>query len=177
MSKITILSQSAAAELIAGIKTRAVTLQAEIHQAAVSTLDHCREHGDYRGALALVNALPNGQRVQGLVEWFKGFSNGKLTFKQGADKSFTADLKKDRVDGDFDVEMAMLTDFGAYTKEAKPKTVTVDALIKMLETKANNTELNSDGTPKVSADARTVAASLVASYRSAVSTAISTTLN
>lgn len=177
MSRVIILSQAAANEAIAGIKTSAHKLQAEIHQVAVSTLDHAREFGDYRGALALVNALPNGQRVQGLVEWFKGFSNGKLTFKQNADKSFTAELKKDRVEADFQIELAMLTDFGAYTKEATPKTFSVDALIKMLEAKANNTELNSDGTPKVSPDARTVAASLVASYRSAVSTAISTTLN
>lgn len=177
MSKIIeILSQSAVMGVIAGIKTSAATLQADIHQAAVSTLDHCREHGDYRGALALVNALPNGQRVQGLIEWFKGFSNGKLSFKKGPD-GFTADLKKDRSDGDFSVELAMLTDFGAYTKEPVGKTFTVDQLIGILEKKANNTELNTDGTPKVSADARAVAASLVASYRNAVATTIATSLN
>lgn len=171
---ITILSQSAVSELIAGIKTRAHTLQSEIHQAAVSTLDHAREHGDYRGALGLVNALPNGQRVQGLIEWFREFSSGKLVFKKGNDGAFTCELKKDRKDADFLIEAAMDTDFGTLTREAKPRTVTVEALIKMIEQKANNTELNTDGTAKVSPEARAVAASLVASYRTAVVKAATT---
>lgn len=172
--KIEIISKAAVMEFITGLKTRAVTLQAEIHQAAVSTLDHCREHGDYRGALALVNALPSGQRVEGLMTWFAHFSNGKLTFKKdNASGARVAKLSVDRVDSDFDIEAAMLTDFGSLTKEAKPAVFTVEKLLKFIESKANNTETNADGTPKVADDARAVAAKLVASYRSQMAAAIS----
>lgn len=168
--KIEILSQAAVMSVIGEIKTRASTLQASIHQAAVSTLDHCREHGDYRGALALVNALPNGQRVEGLIAWFTHFSNGKLTFKKDQHGVRTAKLAA-RDASDFDMEAAMLTDFGALTKEPKASTLTVEKLIKMIESKANNTELNTDGTPKVDEATRAMGAKLVAHYRGLVSAA------
>lgn len=171
MSKIEILSQTAVTAVIASIKTNAVKLQGEIHQAAVSTLDHVREHGDFRGALALVCALPNGQRVEGLIAWYSHFSNGKLTFKKDQHGQRTCTLKRERDETDFDIEAAMLTDFGALTKEPKANTFGVDKLIKMLESKANNTETNSDGTPKVSEDCRAISAKLVASYRAMVSVA------
>lgn len=162
-----ILSLSAVTDKIAVIHKSAKALQADIHQVAVSTLDHCREHGDYRGALALVNALPNGQRVKGLVAWYQNFSNGKLLFKGGSKgEPFTAELKKDRVDGDFNVAAAMLVDYGSFTAEVAPKTMTLEAFVKSLETKADNDEVNSDGTPKVSQQARAFAASCVALYRS-----------
>ena len=163
-----ILSVAAVTDKIAVIGKAAKALQADIHQVAVSTLDHCREHGDYRGALALVNALPNGQRVKGLVVWFQHFSNGKLTFKPEGG-AFTAQLNKSRVDTDFDVQAAMLTDFGSFTKEATPKTMSLEAFIKSLEGKADNDDVNSDGTPKVSREARAFAAKCVALYRNAQS--------
>lgn len=169
---IEILTQSAVMTVIAGIKTSATKLQAEIHQAAVSCLDHVRQHGDTRGALALVTALPNGQRVQGLIEWFRGFSNGKVSFKKDQSGALAIVLQKERVDSDFDIESAMATDFGAFTKEAKPRSLTVDALIKMIEQKANNTELNADSTPKVTPEARAVAASLVGAYRKAAANVV-----
>lgn len=173
---IEIISKQDVMEFIAGIKTSAVKLQAEIHQIAVSTLDHCREHGDYRGALALVNALPNGQRVEGLIVWYQTFSNGMLTFKKGANGERSCALSAKRVDADFDIQAAMLTDFGALTKEAKPATFTVEKLIKSIEQKANNVELNVDGTPKVDEAARAMSAKLVAYYRSLVNAAAVSTL-
>jgi hypothetical protein len=163
--KIEILTKSAVVEVISRIGTSAKQLQADIHQCAVSTLDHTREFGDFRGALSLVNALPNGQRVLALCEWFNHFSGGKLSFKKSAEGGFTAELAKDRVDTNFNVELAMECDFGTFTKETTPKTMTVEALIKSLESKANNDKLNTDGTPKVALEARAVAASLVASFR------------
>ncbi len=168
-----ILTRSAVFEVITRIGTAAKTLQAEIHQAAVSTLDHTREHGDYRGALALVNALPNGQRVQGLIVWFEHFSSGALKFKANKDGAgFSAKLSAERSEDDFDIAAAMLTDYGTFTKEAKPATFTVDKLIKMLESKANDDRTNDDGTPKVEPSARSVAAKFVRTYREAVSAAI-----
>lgn len=169
---ITILTQSAVVEVIARIGTAAKTLQADIHQAAVSCLDHTREFGDYRGALALVNALPNGQRVEGLIIWFERFSNGMLTFKKQKEGGYTAKLSPERTDGDFDVAAAMLTDYGSASKEVRPSTLTTDKLIKMLESKANDDRLNDDGTPKVEATARAMASKFVRTYREAVSAAI-----
>lgn len=168
---IEIISKADVMEFIAGIKTSAVKLQAEIHQVAVSTLDHCRAYGDYRGVLALVNALPNGQRVEGLMVWYQTFSNGMLTFKKGANGERTCTLSAKRVESDFDIQAAMLTDYGALTKEAKPATFTVEKLIKSIEQKANNVELNVDGSPKVDAAARAMSAKLVAYYRDLVSVA------
>lgn len=164
---IQILSQAAVTDKLAIIGKSAKALQADIHQVAVSTLDHCREHGDYRGALALVNCLPNGQRVKGLVAWFQNFSNGKLVFK--ADKAsggFAAELKKDRVNEDFNILAAMEVDYGTFTAEVAPKTMSLEAFVKSLESKADNDDVNSDGTPKVSREARAFAAKCVAVYRS-----------
>lgn len=161
-----ILSQSAVTDKVAIIGKASKALQADIHQVAVSTLDHCREHGDYRGALGLVNALPNGQRVKALVAWYQNFSNGKLTFKGGSKgEPFTAELNKTRVDSDFNVAAAMLVDYGSFTAEIAPKTMTLEAFVKSCETKADNDEVNTDGTPKISREARAFAAKCVAMYR------------
>lgn len=151
------------------IRGNAKDLQAKIHLVAVSTLVHVRDTGDTRGALALVQALPNGQRVEGLKAWFTGMSSGKVTFGTDSEsRETTIKLAKDRVAANFLIDDAIKTDFGSYTKEPKPRTFTVDQLIKQLEGKANNTELNEDGTPKVDPSARIVASKMVASYRAAV---------
>lgn len=151
------------------IRSNAKNLQAQIHLVACSTLVHVRDTGDIRGALALVQALPNGQRVEGLKAWFSGMSSGKLSFGTDSEtRETTMKLARDRVPANFLIDDAVKTDFGSYTKEPKARTFTVDQLIKQLEGKANNTELNEDGTPKVDPSARMVAAKMVASYRNAV---------
>lgn len=169
---IEILTQTAINEVIQKIATTAKALQGQIHQCAVSTLSHIAEHGDYRGAAALLNALPTGQRVQALVVWFQHFSDGALQIKKAESGGFAVSLKAGWKDScSIDVEAAMLTDYAAFTKEAKPATFTVEKLIKMIEDKANNTELNVDGSAKVDPSARGVAAKLVAAYRSMIKAA------
>src|ERR1700722_18713518 len=104
---IVILNQTDTATLIKSIGVTGHALQDNIHQAAVSCLDHAREFGDYRGALSLLNALPRGQRVQALATWFRHFSNKKLTFKlDPKSKSWEGDISKDRTDADFNVSEA-----------------------------------------------------------------------
>lgn len=154
---------------IGEIRGSAKDLQAKIHLVAVSTLVHARDTGDARGCLALVTALPNGTRVEALKAWYVGMSSKVLSFGTDSEsKETTIKIAKVRTPAMFLVDDAIKTDFGAYTKEAKPRTFTVDQLIKQLEGKANNTELNEDGTPKVDPSARMVAAKMVASYRNAV---------
>lgn len=163
---IQILSQKAVAELIAGIGSDAKTVQANIHVAAVSTLDHAREHGDFRGCLALLNALPNGQRVKALNAWYQGFSNKKLQFKLNKDsKEWEGSISKERAESDFNVTGAMAVSFADYTQEREPGTFTLLKLVKSLESKANNTETNTDGSAKVADDARVAAAKVIAFLR------------
>lgn len=168
-----ILSVEECAKITGEIRGSAKALQALVHSVAFSCLTHIRDTGDTRGALALVTALPNGQRVEGLKAWFTGMSSSKITFgKDGDTGETTIKLAKDRVPANFLMIEAEATDYGSYTKEAKPRTLSVDQLIKMLSDKANNTELNTDGSPKVSVEARQLAGKFIASYNSAVTAAL-----
>lgn len=151
------------------IRGSAKNLQSQIHLVAVSTLVHIRDTGDSRGALALVQALPNGQCVEGLKSWYAGMSSNAISFGKNADTGETTiKLAKDRTPAMFLVEAAEATDYGSYTKEAKPRTLTAEQFLKMVADKANNTELNLDGSPKVSIEARALAARMVKSYNDAV---------
>ena len=171
-----LLTQSAIGEVITRIATTAKALQRDIHVVACSTLAHVAEHGDYRGVLSLLNAMPNGQRVQALVVWYQHFSDGALQISKGTDGGFAVKLKAGWKDScSIDVATAMLTDYAAFTKEAKPATLSVEKLIKMIEDKANNTELNADGSPKVDPAARSIGAKLVAIYRDMIKQAAAAT--
>lgn len=164
-----ILSVEECTKFIGEIRGSAKDLQGKIHNVAVSTLVHIRDTGDTRGALALVIALPNGQRVEGLKAWYAGMSSNAISFGKNADTNeTTVKLVKDRTPEMFLVDKATDTDFGSYTKEAKPRTLTAEQFLKMVADKANNTELNLDGSPKVSLEARALASRMVKSYNDAV---------
>lgn len=166
MTKLTLLTQADVMTRIDTLGVAARALQADIHLCAVSALDHVRAHGDTRGACALMNALPNGQRVKSLGVWFNAFSGGKLALTQNKDtKAWEANLSKDRSDSDFDVAGAEATDYGAFTKEIAPQTMTLLKLVKKLEGFSTNDETNTDGSPKVDSEARAMAAELVAQVR------------
>lgn len=166
MTKLILLTQTDVMTKIAFIGESAKLLQADIHLCAVSTLDHVRAHGDHRGVTALLNALPNGQRVKGLAAWYRAMSSGKLSLKLDKEtKEWQADLAKDRVDGDFKMAEAEETDYGAFTAEREPVTMTLASFIKRLETVANNDEKNDDGSDKVEPAARIMAAEVVAFAR------------
>lgn len=160
-------TQSQIGSRVARIVRVAGKVDAELHVVLCSILDHTREHGDYTALVPLMNGLPNGQRKQGIVAWLKHFSGGQLTCSQNADTgAWQAKLKPQRDQALFDITGAMAVTFGDFTKEPAAKTLSVEALIKMLEAKATNTELNKDGTPKVSVEARTLASNMVAAIRS-----------
>jgi hypothetical protein len=167
MSTFTLLTQADLMAKVVEIRTVAHTLQESIHVCACSGLDHVRAHGDTTGVVALVNALPNGQRVKALAFWFKKFSNGKLILTRNKDsKVWEAKLSKQRVDSDFDVAGAMEVTFADLTDERDPQSTTIEGLVKALEGKATNAE-NFEGTtiPKVTPEARAFAAKLVAFAR------------
>jgi hypothetical protein len=163
MSSIKLLTQAEALEQIPLLATDAASVQERIHVIACSTLDHVRAHGDTRGAVALMNALPKGQRVKALAHWFRAFSNSKLLMR--ADKAtgvWAAELAKKREDTDFNVDGACEVTFADFTIERDPVSVSVDSLIRNLVRTANNTD-TFDGTdvPKVAPEARAVAAQIV----------------
>lgn len=163
-----LLTQADLAKKVVEIKTTAHNLQASIELCACSGLDHVRAHGDTTGVLALMNALPNGQRVKALAFWFKKFSNSKLIFTMDKKaKEWKVSLSKQRVDADFDITGAMATSFADLTDERDPKSATVESILKSLISKSTNTE-NFDGTdiPKVEPAARELTAKLIAYARS-----------
>lgn len=166
-TKITLLTMSDTMDAIQVLSTDAKSVQDRIHAIACSTLDHIRAHGDTTTAIALLNALPNGQRVKALAFWFSKFSAKKAIFTLDKKaKTWKCALSKQRDDSDFDVAAAMETSFADLTDEKDPKTVTIEAILKMLERNANNSDTHeSTGEPKVDPAARAFAASLVAFAR------------
>jgi len=162
-----LLSQSEVKARVAKLVLTAAEVQSEIHLIGCSTLDHTRVHGDYTGAVALLNGLPKGQRVKALAYWFRHFSNGKMVAKINSDtKLWDIELKKDRTDADFRVDEAIEITFADLTAEKDPTTLELDKFLKGLDRTANNTE-NFDGTniPKVAAETRAMAARIVAFVR------------
>lgn len=172
-AKIEILSVSAIGEVLDKIATTAKALQSQIHQCAVSALAHTFESGDYRSVTRLLNALPNGQRVQALAVWFEAMSEKLLVIKK-ANGSFSVALvdgwkaKLEAMVVEELLEVAMATDYGAFTKESKPTAMTLEKMIKWLEAKAQATD------DDVEPAAKAVAAKLVSNYKAELSKFVAT---
>ncbi len=169
MSIVKLMTQGDTAKLIDSIAERGVTLQADIHTAAVNTFNHAFVHGDYTLITRLMDVLPNGQRVKALAFWYSHFSNGALTLSVDPEtKSWK--VNKDRfarrADLVPDVQAAtdrcMETTFADLTAEKDPQTLTLERFLKSLKRTATNAE-NFDGTdiPKVSPQLRAIASKLV----------------
>ena len=158
---ITILSQGECAKLIAGLGKLTHKVQDRIHQVAVSTLVHTRDHGDYTLAERLLNSLPNGQRVETLAKWFSVFSNKKLTFRK-VNGNFAGKLG-DRVPADFNIEGAAATPWGSLEKEkVQQEQFNVNAMLAYLRRKASDDKMLPDGSPSVHPEARALAARMLA---------------
>lgn len=167
MSKLKLLTAADLLAAIPALKQDADSVQERVHLYAVSGLDHVRAHGDTTGVVALMNALPRGQRVKALAFWFKKFSNSKLILTMDKDsKVWTAKLSKQRLESDYDINGAEAITFADLTDERDPQSTTVEGLLKSLVGKSTNSE-NFDGTtiPKVTPEARKFAAALVAFAR------------
>ena len=165
---IAILTPAQVTAGLPALRKAADELTDNIHQMAVSTLDHCREHGDFRGCVALLNALPKSQRVQGVAAWFRHFSSNKLSLKL-VDGTWSAELRKDRAkDGsDFKVAEAMEVTYADFTAEVAPKALTMAKFIGSIEKVANDTTILPSGARKVPTEIAELAARLVATIRAA----------
>ena len=161
---MTILSVEVCRERIASIRESARGLQDSIHEVAVGTLAHIRDHGDWTVAASLLNALPSGQRVQTLAKWFNHFSSKQVNFYQDkkAGNVFTGKLVEGWKADKFDVDGAMATQYGDLEAEKVNSTITLEKLRGMIARVANNTGTNKDRTRKVSDEVMSVASKCVA---------------
>jgi hypothetical protein len=161
-----ILSQSEVAKAIKSLKSRAAKVQSDIHLCAVSTLVHMQLHGDYTGAVLLMNALPSGQRVKGVAAWYKHNSGGKFTLRQDKKQGniWVGTLSKDRVAEDFDIEGASKVTFAEFTAEVEPRQVSEESIRKYLERLVANDEMLDETKPKVTAEAKERANVLLAMF-------------
>lgn len=82
-----ILDATATNKAIVSIKTRAAKLQTEVHQAAVSSLNHAINHGDVTLMNRLLLALPASARRNALAAWAVKFG----PFIANTDKSTKGD--------------------------------------------------------------------------------------
>ena len=161
MNNFQILDKAAIGKRIARIKRTGQALQQEIHVVAVNTLAHIRDHGDYTLAVNLLDALPNGQRVKALANWYRHFSGGAVTFNFApGGEGWTGKLAKKRDADQFDIDRAITTTYGDLMPEKGYSTLTVAGILAMLKRKANEDGLNKDGSPKVDPAARELLADL-----------------
>jgi hypothetical protein len=161
MSTFTILDKAECGKRIKRIGSIGAKLQSEIHIVAVSTLAHIRDHGDYTLATALLDALPNGQRVKALAHWFGHFSDGAAVF--AFDKNAGAwgcKLLKARTPEMFDIDGAYATSFADLVAEKGYSTLDVKGVLAYLKRKANEDGTNPDGSAKVAEEARTLLSQL-----------------
>lgn len=163
MSKLTVLSVSQCTDAILALKKAAKDVHNTIHVIAFSTLVHTRDHGDSRGAVELLNALPNGQRVKALAHWYNVMSNGAMTlsFDKKAD-SWKAKLREGRSAEDFNVVDAEAIHFADLTAEKGPTAFTLANLRKFLQSKIDNAAKLADGSDVVSKEAREAARAALA---------------
>lgn len=166
MTKINIMTAAAVMTAIPLLAASLKKNEDEIHEIAVSTLDHAREHGDYRGVLALLNALPKGTRSEALAAWFRNFSNNKLVLKRDKDsKSWGGEIKKDRTDEDFNIDGAMAVTFADFTSEVAPKALTMVKFLASIARVANDTSTLESGAPKVPNEVKDAAAAMLKTIR------------
>ena len=158
MTNLTILSRDSIADRIKALAASAISVQDEAHILAVSTLDHIREFGDFRGAVLLVNSLPKSLRREALAVWFEEYTNSRFTLRLNKDTGKFEGKLRDRTEDDFRVAEAAGTPFWDLTPEKRPgNTLSLEKFLAMLKGKATNDKLNDDGTPKVAPEVRDMA--------------------
>ena len=123
---------------IASIGKRGKTLDTDIHVAACSSLFHAvidcgngEGSGDPRHLALLMNAMPQGSRVQALAKWARDHAPVTVEFDKA--KGWSAKCKAGWKDLEQSVEAACETPFWAHSEESvKAKPWTAEQLIRQL---------------------------------------------
>lgn len=140
---MTLLNSTQMDAAIKSIAGRGAKLQADIHQCAVSVLDHFQMHGDTTLINRLVLALPKSSRTNALVAWALHFGN----LAQNADKSTRTTQPLVKAQGvpakPFDLGAATSTPFWAFKATEGTPTWSYDtysaSLVKSLDTAIGKT--------------------------------------
>lgn len=149
---ITLLDVAGISSAIVTIRKTGAEYQALVHECAVSVLSHVANHGDTTFAVRLANAMSSGTRREGLAAWFKKFSGEQMTLKS-EEGGFTCKLKGGWTKDKFDIEGAMLVDFGDLTKEpAQAKQIDLSKLVQAIKRFTTNDKKLPDGSPVVPAE-------------------------
>ena len=159
-----ILSREVCIAKISSIRTSAIELADTIHQVAVSTLDHCREHGDTSLIVSLLTAMPqrSGVRAEALAEWYREMSKRDIKLSRDGDawKATCAG----RQEANFLIDAAWETSPFMLTKEKSVgKTFEVEKFLQKLRGWATNEDLLADGKPAVSPAVREMASKMLSS--------------
>lgn len=134
----TILNKEATDKLIKSIAVRGKKLDADIHQAALSSLAHHAEHGDTTLVNRLVLAMPKSGRRNALMAWCENYGAG-LT--PNTDKATAKDQPFAHVKGSkksFDVKAADAKPFWEFKPEPEYVQFDLAAALAMLLRKAEN---------------------------------------
>lgn len=117
---------------IASIKTRGTKLQADMHTAAVSCLDHADKHGNVTPMRNLLDALPSMTRKNALKAWAEQF--GKFVYNE---ETKTLDYAKDKATT---LQAAIDEPFYQFSPEPEYKPLNMAAEIGKLMTRISNAQ-------------------------------------
>lgn len=157
-----LLTQTEMGAAIAAVRSNQTTQDSLVQQVVCSGLSHTRDHGDIRGLVSLVNALTSGTRREAVCEFIRAFSGKQLLVH--LDKKagqYVGKLTQNWVPEKFNVDGAIETFYGDFTKEKVAKTLDLKALRGIIARVANNNSSNPDGTPKVLDTTRALASRFV----------------
>jgi hypothetical protein len=134
----------------------------EVHKILCSILTHAHQHGDPRQFEPLLDGLASGVRHNAIVAWIVDYSGEQIAIqKNNKTKRWSAAMVPNWDKSKFNLEGAYAVTFGDHTAEPGGKTFTIRDMLKLLEKKATNLELNTDGTYKVSPGVRDAASQLL----------------
>ena len=117
---------------IDSIAKRGKTLDTDLHNAALSCLEHAIKHGDITLAERLVGAMPQQARKNAMRDWFINYGPFAYNAKN---KKFTFKAKEGEV---YNVAEAAQTPFWEFKPEPEYVPFNVDKAILALVTKAEN---------------------------------------
>lgn len=158
---------------IAKIRRVGDVLQANIHDVAVGTLAHARDHGDVTVACDLVNALPSGQRKLALVEWYRKFSGKQMSvYKDRKSGLFVGKMESGWKADKFGVDAAQDITFGDLTKERAPGAQIDLKVLRKLVARVVENSTTINGVPAVTDKARSVGVECVQLIDRAIAAAV-----
>lgn len=108
---------------ITAIGHAASAVQNDIQQVGLAVIAHIEKHGEVSLAVKLVNALPEGQRRDSLVQWFLSYSKAGLNKDKAskAQRPLVFDGEKET-----DIEGATATPWFKAKKAGNPYTDALD---------------------------------------------------